>query len=298
MKESPLSGLVIRTAVVRRPDVGYIYAADPKKERDEVPHAITFRWSGGTFKQGATNYDAHSICLISKPDVGLVDIAGAGYYSVVTGKGNTSGDIIDNSRPAAKQKRIGGFRSVEEIDGQAYAIGLRGMVYRLDQPKLWARIDEGLPNTFNGQAIHGFDGADLYAAGRDGQLWQFDGKKWTARELPTNANLTAVRCAGDGNVYVAGHGGMLLRGREDAWEAIRHEETNDDIWDLEWFDRRLYVSTMHAVYRLNNNAFEKVDFGADPPKSCYQLSAAHGVMWSNGEFDIMSFDGQKWTRVV
>ena len=55
---------------------------------------------------------------------------------------------------------------------------------------------------------------------------------------------------------------------------------------------------MDAVYRLKKEELEPVDFGKDPPKSCYQLSAAKGVMWSNGEYDIMSFDGKKWTRIV
>jgi hypothetical protein len=55
---------------------------------------------------------------------------------------------------------------------------------------------------------------------------------------------------------------------------------------------------MHAVYRLDKNALNSVDFGADAPKSCYQLSVAKGVMWSIGELGIMSFDGKGWARIV
>jgi hypothetical protein len=298
MKTNALAGLVIRTAVVRRPDIGYIYAADPQKEKEEIPHAFSFKWSAGAFTRGELNYDAHSACLVDKPDTGLVSLAGAGYYSLVTAKGNTTGDIVDSSRPPSKETRIGGFRAVSDIGGQAYAVGLRGMVYRLDAAKLWTRIDDGLANTFEGQAIHGFEATDVYAAGRDGQLWHFDGVKWLQRELPTNVNLTSVKCAGDGKVYVAGHGGMLISGRDDQWEVVAEEAIEEDIWDLEWFDNRLYISTMRAVYQLNKDGPERVDFGADAPKSCYQLSAAKDVMWSNGEFDIMSFDGMKWSRVV
>jgi hypothetical protein len=293
-----MKGLVIRSAAVRLPDVGYIYACDPEKEKEDVPHTVVFRWSSKGVQKADRNYNAHSVCVIEQPDLGYVDVSGQGYYTINIKSGATSADIFETSEPRPAKRRLGGIRSVAEIAKKAYAVGLRGMVYRLDQVKKWTRLDEGLPDTFEGQAIHGFGESDIYAVGREGQLWQFDGKKWTRRELPTNVNLTAVKCAGDGKVYVAGHGGLLLRGRDDVWEEITHEAMDDDVWDVEWFDGSVYVSTMHAVYRLDKNALNKVDFGADAPKSCYQLSAAPGVMWSNGEFDIMSFDGKRWTRVV
>ncbi len=297
-KQSPWAGLVIRTAAVRLPDVGYIFACDPKKEQDDIPHAYVFRWTPNGVQQGDRNYNAHSICVIEHPDLGYVDVSGQGYYSVNTRAGLTSGDILELSQPPSKKQRTASFRSVAEIAGKAYAVGLRGMVYRLDDLRRWTRMDDGLPDTFNVQAIHGFDASEIYAVGRDGDLWQFDGKGWIQRELPTNMNLTSVKCAGDGSVYVTGHGGLLIRGRGDIWNAIRQEQTVDDIWDAEWFEGNAYVSTMRAVYRVADGELEPVDFGKDAPRSCYQLSAAKGVMWSNGEFDIMSYDGSAWTRVV
>lgn len=298
MKQTPLHDLVIRTAVVRQIDIGYIYACDPKKEEEEVPHAIIFKWEAGVFEQGECEYDAHTACIIKYPEPGLVDVSGQGYYSVNTQKGITTDDILESSQPPPQKRRLGGFRSVAEIGGKAYAVGLRGMAYRLDNLKKWTRIDDGLPDNFNIQAIHGFDDSDIYAVGRNGDLWHYDGKEWTKRDLPTNINLYAIKCAGDGNVYIAGHDGFLVRGRGNNWEIINHEETKNDIWDLEWFEGQVYVSTMHNVYQLKGEDLEPVNFGDDPPKSCYQLSAAEGIMWSNGEYDIVSFDGKKWTRIV
>src|SRR5262245_18335275 len=295
---SPLDNLVIRTAVVRQLDVGYIIACDPKQEKEEIPHAITFRWNAGKFNKGSRNYDAHTGCLIQQPEPGFLDASGQGYYSINTKGGMTSGDILENSAPRPKKRRTASFRSVAEVAGKAYAVGLRGLVYRLDELTQWARIDEGLPETFDIQAIHGFGGSDLYAVGREGELWQLDGSKWVKRELPTNANLTAVRCAGNGKTYIAGHGGLLIEGKGSAWSVIEHGETEDDIWDIEWFDEEIFVSTMKAVYRLKRGSLSAVKFGEDAPKTCYQLSSASGVMWSNGERDVVSYDGSKWTRVV
>ena len=293
----PLSGLTIRTAVVHFSDLGYIAAADNKTEMEE-PHTITFTWDGGEFDQGDRNYNAHSLCIIDKPEPGLVDISEQGYYGVTTANGLTCGDILDSSQPPAKETRHGGFRSVSEIAGQAYAVGLRGLVYRLDELKLWTRIDDGLPKTFNIQAIHGFNATDIYAAGRDGEVWHFDGKVWDKLDMPTNANLTSVKCAADGKVYITGHSGALLCGSGETWEVINHESTDENLWDVEWFEDKVYVSSMSSVYRLERQRLVKVDLGNDTPKTCYQLSTADGVMWSNGEDDIMSFDGKVWTRIV
>jgi len=298
MSTSPLDGLVVRTAVVVRVDLGFIYACDPKKEEEEIPRTITFRWTSGVFERGECNYDAHTACITQYPEPGLVDASGQGYYSINTRNGMMTGDVFENSQPPPRKRRITGIRSVSEIAGKAYAVGYQGMVYRLDRLNKWTRIDNGLPESFDIDAIHGFDDSDIYAVGLSGQLWHFNGTEWTKQELPTNKNLSTVKCAGDGTVYLAGHEGMLIRGRKNRWAIIEHAMAPDDIWDIEWFEGELYVSTMSGVYRLKDDTLEPVDFGNDPPKSTYQLSAAKGVMWSNGEYDVMSFDGKKWSRIV
>jgi len=298
MNQHPLSQLTIRSAVVRGLDIGNILACDLKKEEEDVPHVYIFKWQSGSFFESSANFDAHSLCSITVPEPALVFLAPQGEYGVHYKGGSLAGDILDDSQPQPKEPRYGGFRSVSEIGGKAYAVGLRGMVYRLDELTKWTRIDDGIPETFNIQSIHGFDTSDIYAVGRHGELWNFNGQKWTKRELPTNGNLTTVKCAGDETVYIAGHDGILVRGREDTWEFIDNEETTDDIWDLEWFEGQLYVSTMSAVYWLKEEELEPVDFGDDPPKSTYQLSGAKGVMWSIGEYDIMSLEGKIWSRVV
>ncbi|AZD22915.1 hypothetical protein SAMN04489802_2620 [Pseudomonas chlororaphis] len=298
MPNTPLNGLVMRTAIARQPGMGFIYAADPQKEADEVPHAIIFKYKDGEFIRTDANYDAHSLAIVSQPGPGLIDVSGSGYYSAIMASGTSSGDIFDDSTPAPQNPRTGGIRSVAEIGGVAFAVGLRGMVYRFEGPKHWTRIDDGLPETFNAQAIHGFSGNEIYAVGREGSIWRFDGHHWHPCESPTSVTLTSIKCAPNGIAYIAGHRGVLLQGRNDMWSVVDQTETSDDIWDLEWFIDALYVSTMSNVYRLKQSQLEPVDFGDDRPKSCYQLSAGKDVMWSNGEFDLMSFDGIEWTRIV
>lgn len=298
MPDTPLNGLIIRTALARQSGLGYIYAADPQKESEGIQHAITFKYQDGNFIRGEANFDAHALALISKPNPGLIAVSGAGYYSFVSAGGNSSGDILDDSTPAATSPRTGGIRSVASIDGKAYAVGLRGMVYRFEGPRQWSRIDDGLPDTVNGQAIHGFSDDEIYVVGRNGAIWARNAGRWQACDSPTSVTLTSVTCASDGWVYAAGHKGVLLRGRGDTWQIIEQNETDDDIWDLEWFMDKLHASTMTSIYILKDNQLVPMAFGDDTPKSCYQLSANGGVMWSNGEFDLMSFDGNQWSRIV
>ena len=298
MKKNPLKSLSIRAAALRLADLGDIYASDLKKEEKGEPHAITFLWDNGKFYRGDCNYDAHSICYIDKPTHGLVDISEPGYYSVITKDDILSGDIIEDSNPPSKQRRIRGFRSVAEIANQAYAVGLMGMVYRLDELNLWQRIDDGLPQSFDIEAIHGFNDSEIYAVGGDGQLWSYNGKIWKEIVLPTNADLNTIICVDNKEVYIAGMGGILIHGRQDIWEIIDQEDTGDDIWDLEWFNEKLYVATMNAVYYLKKDGLQAVDFGDDSPRSCNQLSSAKDVLWSIGEYDIMSLNDKRWTRIV
>jgi hypothetical protein len=105
-----------------------------------------------------------------------------------------------------------------------------------------------------------------------------------------------VRRPGFGYIYAGGHNGVLLEKKAGKWHIIE-TKMNDIIWDLAWFNNQLYVSSLKHVYHFDKNVLSVVNFGEDSPKSCYQLSTAAGVMCSNGESDIMSFDGTKWTRV-
>jgi hypothetical protein len=298
MADNPLANLLIRTGVVRDCALGVLLAADPEKERNEEFHSHFFKWKAGAITSGTLSFSAHTACEIREPRTAVVMVAAEGQFCAAASGTLEYGNIFIKSHPEPKEERFGSFRSVACVAGRAHAVGLRGMIYRLDEWVRWARIDEGLPQTFDIEAIHGFEDAELYAVGLRGAMWQRTVDKWERRETPTNLHLNAVTCAADDMVYVAGCKGILLRGRHDAWTVIEHEAFTDDIRDLEWFQGVLYVSTLSGVFRLQGDRLVPVDFGEDSPKSTGQLSAAEGVLWSIGRHDVVSFDGSRWTRVV
>jgi hypothetical protein len=294
---SPLDGLVVRAAAVRRPGLGYIYAGDPKLEADDVPHAINFKYKDGDFTRGEANFDANAITVVTVPELGLVTTSGAGYYSANMASGMRLGNIFDVSSPPPPSPRLGGIRSVATIAGRAHAIGLRGMVYRLDTPTTWTRLDDGLPETFNGQTIHGYNDTEIYAAGRGGQLWQYNTHTWQQHPLPTTNTLTCIHCADNNTVYIGGHNGTLITGRNNTWTPITTTNT-DTIWGITHFNNTTYIATQTQLFTLTDTTLTPVDFGPSPPKTCGQLSTSDNVLWSIGEHDIQQYDGTTWTRIV
>lgn len=57
-----MTELLIRTAIVRRPGFGYIYAGDPPKKAAEIPNTIILKYKDGATERGQCNYNAHSVC--------------------------------------------------------------------------------------------------------------------------------------------------------------------------------------------------------------------------------------------
>jgi hypothetical protein len=296
MSSPAAEGWLLRTGFAVRAGVGYLLACDPKTEENS-PHAKILVIQDGKKFESWVKFNAHSICRIESPEPGVIVLDGEGFYALF-GKQVHAGNIFNESLSSPPQPRYGSFRSVASIGGKAYAVGTRGMVYRFDGKAAWTRIDDGVPDSFDAQAIAGFAEDDIYAVGFRGALMHYNGRTWTERSLPTNMNLSAVLCAGDGNVYVAGHRGELIRGRDDTWHSVGSEAVTEDIWGLAWFGESLYASTFRQVLRQVGSQLEIVDFGSDRPRACYHLSAGKDVLWSIGETDVMSFDGKAWKRVT
>jgi hypothetical protein len=298
MTHDSLRGLLIRTAEVRRPDLGFILAADPELESQGVEHTVAFRWKAGVLHEGRAKFSAHSCAIVDEPEYAVVKISASGIYSIETRAGVTTGNVFRDSAPARRDQRFGDIRSVKTVKRKAFVVGFEGTVYRLDRLDGWTRIDDGLPSQFDIEAIDGFSLTDVYAVGFQGEVWHFNGEGWERRDVPTDTVLTSVKCADDGFIYIGGHKGILLRGRADVWEVVDDGAPQDDIWDLEWFAGALYASTMTGVYRCLDRRCEPVEFSGDPPATTYQLSASEGVMWSVGRRDIVAFDGVQWRRII
>jgi hypothetical protein len=221
----------------------------------------------------------------------------------VSGGGTVSEETIASG--AVDPRKRGPLREVRGIaKGRAYAVGVCRQAYVREDEGQWRCIDQSAqvgdtPITDTSfESIDGFSEQEIYAVGWEGEIWKYDGSVFAQQNSPTNLALYKVRCAPDGFAYACGQLGTLLRGRDDQWEVIEHESTREDLWGMEYFDGRLYVSSTHIVYVLEDGKLKPVDFGDDAPRTCYHLSAADGIMWSIGPKDVMEFNGSTWKRCL
>ncbi len=239
-----------------------------------------------------TEWDSTAIAVARLPAPKLVIVGEDGDVTVYLGDRKS---VDESIKPAPKM-----IRNAKGIEGYVYACGMRRQVYKRTGEKQWVAMNAPAPKSADEavgfEAIDGYSGDEIYAAGWEGEIWQFDGKKWHDRSTATNLVLTCVCCAPN-KVYVGGQKGTLFRGRADSFDRIDFKDGFDrDIWDLCWYNDRLYVATITGLYTLEGDTLVDVDFGAGGTPMCYSLSTAEGVLWSVGRDDVASFDGKKWQR--
>lgn len=273
-------------------DLAYVITRDKKLLEQDIAHTSVLGIDGGQWADAVDGvWNSTAIAVARQPQEKLVVIGEDG--DIVTYVGGKSGEETITPAPVM-------IRNAKEICGYVYACGMKRQVYRRAGERQW--VDVGAPRAkeleeAGFEALDGYSEREIYAAGWGGEIWRFDGGKWKEQSSPTNVILSAVCCGGDGTVYIAGQRGVLVRGRNDVWEAVQWEdEVSADLWDLCWYRDKLYVATMQALYTLNGNILEAVDMGRIGPVSCYSLSTAEDVLWSVGLEDVVSFDGKQWKK--
>ncbi|MFG3532876.1 hypothetical protein ACGF8B_40165 [Streptomyces sp. NPDC047917] len=300
-RDPRFSGLSIGTGVVRYSDLSYLIVTNDAAVSEGYTDSLLFSLDHGTWGAGTVEWPACS---------GTVCHAPAERYLVLGTDGSvraSGGGAVKEEAPIAScgvdPRKRGPLREVRGIaKGRAYAVGTCRQAYVRDGEDQWKCIDQSAqvgdtPITDTSfESIDGFSEQEIYTVGREGEIWKYDGSFFAQQNSPTNLALYKVRCASDGFAYACGQLGTLLRGRDDQWELIEHESTKEDLWGMEVFGGKLYVSSTHFVYRLEDGKLKPVDFGDDVPQTCYHLSAADGIMWSIGPKDVMEFDGSNWKR--
>ena len=289
---------------VRSRELTYLALVNDEMAATKTDHSYFSQWYKGVWGKVIDGSSAWTTCDVTVCQHPLHQCIFLGLNGEVlcVGSGDLHEETIREGKPDSPENR-GMMRGLATIDGKAYAVGMQRQVYRRDGANTWTCIDalarpaQRDETVYSFEGIGGFSAKEIYAAGRRGEIWRYDGTAWTQQDSPTNVILTRVCCAGDGNVYICGRAGTLIRGQRDRWDVIDHFATKDDFWGISWYNDHLYVSTMNDVYRLEGDKLMRLDFGEDKPSSFLTLSAADGVLWSIGPKDVMSFDGKAWTRI-
>lgn len=190
---------------------------------------------------------------------------------------------------------------IRAIAGDVYVCGGQGQVYRRIDRDRWETLDRApltskKPGDRILEDIGGFAADDLYVVGDKGRIYHYDGRRWTNVSPGHKVAFTSLRCGEDGQVYVAGDGGLVLAGDKTGWRTLVEDPEIECIWDLEWFKGKLYVVADDRLMRVDGGVLKPVRTGLSPTIDAHRLSASNGLLWSIGEIDIASFDGKTWTR--
>jgi hypothetical protein len=280
--------------------------------KDQYDFTMLAEWRNGKWKpvedRDALLWTCVGATQVRRPDPAAILLGYWGEILSISTRGRAEEQIA--AIPDGPANR-GPMRSVAEIDGLAYAVGMGRQAYRREAPNRWTCIDQtarppaGDASPVSFEAIHGFTDREIYAAGLGGEVWSYgpamrgdrSALRWDQVDSPTNFPLISVCCAGDGLTYISGRAGTLLRGRGDQWSMLDQDETDEDLWSMAYFQGKLYLSSTRAVYTLHGNTLSTVRFGDDTPGTCFNLRIIGDVLWSIGPKDIMEFDGRLWRRI-
>lgn len=210
--------------------------------------------------------------------------------------------------------------NIREIGGQLWTCGQHGQVYRRFGVDDWRRSDEGIRVQVNPEeygpdrisemldimssapmlsCIDGTADSDVYVVGLQGFLAHFDGSKWTKIELPVDEHLEWVRCVTEGEVWVCGHNGTLLRGdAKSGFKSVSGPDDHQTFVCLAKFNKCVYVSAEEGLFQYDGEKISQVKTSLKPDiQDAWRLDYADGVMWSIGVTDLVRFDGKNWARV-
>ncbi len=279
-------------AAARYHDLVYILSRDKKLSAEDVAHCSAIGVDRGKWADTSnTNWNSTAIAIARNPTEKLVFVGE--YGEVRTYRGGVSTNELIEPRPQL-------IRNAVTVDGDVIACGMLRQVFQRTGENQWrdisaARPKEGVAAGF--EAIDGYSSNEMYAVGWNGEIWWRDDEDWRLCHSPTKEILTAICCAGDEHVYIAGRQGVVLCGRREKWQNIVGGSTVEDIWDLCWFSGVLYLATTSNLYVLDSNVLVSVSIPSHLGElDFYSLTTAEDVLWSVGEKSVLSFDGQTWQR--
>lgn len=172
---------------------------------------------------------------------------------------------------------------VKTLFGYAYSVGQGRSIYKRTEIGTWLPLNGGFP-AIEAATAHGFEdmGAfsehEMYAAGGHGDVWHFNGERWSQMGFPSDVQLGTVTCAGDGQVYISGEGGGLWMGQKSSWKRI-YGGGASVLWnDVLWFDGKLWLSSDFQLRQWDGESLEPVTHGGKQIWLSGHMDARDGLL--------------------
>ena len=221
-----------------------------------------------------------------------------------------AGIVYETDGVAGRNTGLGGsdeipleqeIRCVQQVGDHVFAAGVARQVYARQAGSNWRMINtpemtqSEKPTAFQG--ICGCSPSEIYAAGFGGELWSWGGTNWQQVASPTNIVLNAI-AAGPDNCVAVGMAGQVVIGRNDQWNMVEHDATNEPFWSVKYFDDAFYLKALSGIYRLKDGLLEEFRDVDNDMRTVYGLSVGPSGLWSVGSADIALFDGTDWRTIA
>lgn len=231
--------------------------------------------------------------------------------------------------PAPKnlgQEMLRRVHGVKHIDGETFMFGRFRKLYRRTGVQKWEDLsyEETHPNLHKDLAkrikqkksmvrgvnagfddIDGFSKNDIYGCGDGGDLWHYDGSKWKRLDPPSNFDMSAILCAKDGYVYIAGNSGEIMKGRYskekgETWKILK-SPLSSRIHSLAWFQDKVYIGVEEGLFSIDSK--ENIKQYKFPENGWHQYSfqnvaSCDEALLSYGVHQALLFDGKEWEELV
>lgn len=178
----------------------------------------------------------------------------------------------------------GSVNRAKAFGGEVFACATQRQIFKRVGPSNWELVGGAIPiseSEFGNCGFEDFDRfseSDVYAAGGSGDLWHFDGTTWNRCRFPNNWGLSAVKCAPDGNVYVAA-GTAIFRGVGNQWERLKTKTPMSlPIKDLVWYEGRLWATNDYGTWTLQGNRLIPAEVPSGVAACSGNLAVRDGVL--------------------
>lgn len=168
---------------------------------------------------------------------------------------SVDGDIHTNETGSWEVLSLGAysFNHIEGLaDGSIICCGSGAGVFGYTDHQ-WKLLNKGLPDDCDLITINGLSLDSLYAFGKRGAVFHYDGDKWTRFESPTSKRLVNMLPVSADELYCCGWDGTFLIKRKSSWE--KYGPTNEhNFYRMIHFKKKLLIAAGNGgIYSFDNN---------------------------------------------
>lgn len=195
--------------------------------------------------------------------------------------------------------RRGYLQAITNISDNLFACGYGRQVYQLIDGKWRSIADEILTNEIGigFYALDGINPSDIYVVGAKGEIFHWNGARWQKNQSPTSTYLAAIRSVSAEEHWICGNNGLVLQGQLDNWKIIDSGGFEENWYSIEKFNGQIYLAGNQSLATVIDDVIHPVDVGLGRKITTHKLHSKEGLLWSIGEKDILTFDGQTWTEI-